>query len=286
MPLSLAAPAKLNLSLRVTRRRDDGYHELESILVLIDLADRLLLMPGCSGLRVTDPGGAPVPGVPVRPAENLAWRGLTAGLGSAPDEALACLTLEKAIPAAAGLGGGSADAAAGWRLGRAWRGAEADASADEVAALAAIGADVPFFAAAAAAARVTGIGERVAPLPVAGESHGVLVIAPFGLATADVFAATRPTDWSVDAPTTLADALEHGVNDLLPAARRVAPAMDALLALVVAAGAAPRLTGSGPTIFAVTDGPDRAASLVARLARGNVRAKAYATRRAATSIEG
>ena len=111
-PLRLDAPAKLNLSLRVVGRRADGLHELESRLVLLEMADRLLLMPGCSGLRVE---GA-TPDVPIEPSRNLAWRGLVAGFGEEPQ--LACLTLEKRVPSAAGLGGGSSDAAAGWRLGR------------------------------------------------------------------------------------------------------------------------------------------------------------------------
>jgi len=104
-PLSLAAPAKLNLSLRVVGRREDGYHLLESELVLLELADRLLLLPGAPGLRVeaqpdeSGPGGE----IPVD-RRNLAWRGLLAGLGREPE--LVCLALEKRIPAASGLGGG------------------------------------------------------------------------------------------------------------------------------------------------------------------------------------
>ncbi len=283
--LALAAPAKLNLSLRVVGRRDDGLHELDSIVVLVDLADRLLLMAGCSGLRTTDADGAPVADVPVHPDENLAWRGLVAGLRGSPDDAMACLTLEKSIPVAAGLGGGSADAAAGWRLGRAWRGEVADPAGEEVARLAEIGADVPFFAAAVPAARIRGVGERIEPLPVTVPTAGVLVIAPFPLATAAVFAATRSPDWSKEAPATVDEALAEGTNDLLAAARRCEPRLDELMALVVAAGGVPRLTGSGATFFVVTDGPDRSAALVARLARARVRAKPYATRLTAASIE-
>jgi 4-diphosphocytidyl-2-C-methyl-D-erythritol kinase len=284
IPLTLEAPAKVNLSLRVVRPREDGFHELDSIFVLLDLADRLLVMPGCSGLRVTDPDGAPVPDVPVRADENLAWRGLAAGLGGSPDDALACLTLEKRIPSAAGLGGGSSDAAAGWRLGRRWVGADEPAQPDQLAGLAAIGADVPFFAAAVPAARVTGIGEGVAPLPPA-TGHVLLLVHPhFGLATRDVFAATRPADWSADAPSSVPEALEEGRNDLLPAARRVRPDLDDLVGLVVAAGVAPRLTGSGPTLFAVLDDPERGAGAVARLHRAGVRATTCAMRLAAASI--
>src|SRR6188508_2405184 len=97
-PLRLEAPAKLNLSLRVVGRRDDGFHLLDSELVLLELADRLILLPGSSGLRVE---GDAADGVPLD-AGNLAWRGLRAGLGHEPD--IVCLTLEKRIPAAAGLG--------------------------------------------------------------------------------------------------------------------------------------------------------------------------------------
>ena len=74
-PLRLEAPAKLNLSLAVTGRRADGFHELDSELVLLELADRLLLLPGCSGLRVEGVGSEALP----LGTENLAWRGLLAG---------------------------------------------------------------------------------------------------------------------------------------------------------------------------------------------------------------
>jgi len=76
--LRLAAPAKLNLSLRVVGRRADGFHELESVMVLLALADELVLAPG-EGLRV-DP---PRRDVPSEPAKNLAWRGLVFGMGGA-----------------------------------------------------------------------------------------------------------------------------------------------------------------------------------------------------------
>ena len=98
-PLTLEAPAKLNLSLRVVGRRPDGYHLLETEIALLELADRLLLLPGATGLRVEAP---PEDGIPLD-RTNLAWRGLVAGLGGEPE--LVCLALEKRIPAGAGLGG-------------------------------------------------------------------------------------------------------------------------------------------------------------------------------------
>lgn len=264
--MALEAPAKLNLSLSVVGRRDDGYHELDSVLVLLELADRLLLLPGCSGLRVDGDAAA---GVPLD-AGNLAWRGLVAGLGSEPD--LACLSLEKRIPGAAGMGGGSSDAAAAWRLGRSWRGLPEAVGGDDLAALARIGADVPFFAARLPAARVTGIGEQVAPLEVA-TRHVVLVHPPFGLATADVFAELRSDEWG------------SAENDLLAPAVRLRPELRDLIDLVARAGGEPRMTGSGPTLFCLADDPERAEVIAAATRRAGLRATTTRTRRAAASIE-
>ena len=264
-PLRLEAPAKLNLSLRVTGQREDGFHELVSVFVLLELADDLLLLPGCSGLRVE---GADAASVPLG-ADNLAWRGLVAGMGETPD--LACLALEKRVPAAAGLGGGSSDAAAAWRLGRAWRGLADVADGDDLVALSTIGADVPFFAAATPAARVTGIGERVDPVPAA-EREVVLVHPPFGLSTAEVFAALRRDEWG------------RQENDLLAPATRLRPELADLFALVVASGGHPRLTGSGPTIFDLADDGERAADLARRLASHGVRTTRTRTRTTATII--
>lgn len=265
VPLRIEAPAKLNLSLRVIGRRDDGLHLLDSNMALLDLADRLLLMPGCSGLRVQ--GAAD--GVPVDET-NLAWRGLRAGMGGEPSAA--CLNLEKHVPPAAGLGGGSSDAAAAWRLGRAWRGEGAGPSQEHLTDLAAIGADVPFFAAGVAAARVTGIGEMVEPMP-ASRRDVVLVHPPFRLSTAAVFAELRRHEWGrLD-------------NDLLAPARRLAPALDELFAAVAAAGGTPRLTGSGPTIFSLEEDPERAAAVAGTLTGRGIRATITSTRIAAAEIQ-
>lgn len=258
-PLRLEAPAKLNLGLRVLGRRDDGMHLLDSELVLLELADDLLLMPGSSGLRVTGEGAEDLP----LGASNLAWLGLLAALGGEPDTA--CLSLEKRIPIAAGLGGGSSDAAAAWRLGRAWSGLPADVTAEQLAALGSIGADVPFFAAGVAAGRVGGIGERVAPVEPS-DRHVVLAHPPFGLPTADVFAELRSEEWGT---------LE---NDLLAPARRLRPELDAIFAAVLAAGGQPRLSGSGPTVFSLADDPEQAAAIGAGIERAGIRATITRTR--------
>lgn len=277
-PLRLEAPAKLNLSLRVVGRRPDGFHELESVMVLLDLADQLLLMPGASGLRVEAPATESVP----TGGRNLAWRGLLAGLGAEPD--LACLTLHKQIPVAAGLGGGSSDAAAAWRLGRRWRGADEQAADDDLTSLATIGADVPFFAARLAAARVSGIGERVAPIgPPSSGLHAILVHPPFRLRTADVFGELRVAEWSRGDAS--AEPPEPGANDLLAPARRLRPEIDDLFRLVLTAGGVPHLTGSGPTVYALVDDAQRAAAIADRLRRAGLRVTDTRLRREPASIE-
>jgi len=259
-PLSLEAPAKLNLSLRVVGRREDGYHLLETEMVLLELADRLLLMPGAPGLRVEALAGDEIP----VDRRNLAWRGLLAGLGGEPE--LVCLALEKRIPAGAGLGGGSSDAAAAWRLGRRAAGLDEAASADDLESLAAIGADVPFFAAGCATALVEGIGERVTPLdPQAGARHVLLVQPGFRLATAEVFAELRSGDVGDPHP-------EAGQNDLLAPALRLRPELADLLQQVGRAGGDARLTGSGSTVFALGDDPERVAGMALQLRRSGLRA--------------
>ena len=265
--LRLEAPAKLNLSLTVVGRREDGYHLLDTRLVLLELADGLLMLPGCSGLRVEGEAGSAMP----LDENNLAWRGLVAGLGAEPD--LACLALDKRIPVAAGLGGGSSDAAAARRLGRVWRGLpEGAADEGDMEGLTAIGADVPFFAACVAAARVTGIGEHV-EAEVAEPAHVVLAHPSFGISTAAVFDELRPDEWGT------------AENDLLAPALRLHPELDGLFELVREAGGTPRLTGSGSTVFTLTADRERAAAVAGRLRDAGVSATLTRTRDAAASIE-
>lgn len=255
-PLSLEAPAKLNLSLRVVGRRADGFHLLKTEMVLLELADRLLLMPGATGLRVEAQAEEEIP----VDDSNLAWRGLLAALGGTPD--LVCLTLEKRIPAGAGLGGGSSDAAAAWRLGRRASGAPEDATAADLESLARLGADVPFFASRAPAAMVGGIGERVRPLTDTRTDHAVLADPGFRFSTAAVFGELRPADIGIEQ-------LEG--NDLLAPALRLRPELGDLMRLVSTAGGTPRMTGSGSIVFTLTDDAERAASIAASLRERRVR---------------
>jgi 4-diphosphocytidyl-2-C-methyl-D-erythritol kinase len=269
--LRLAAPAKLNLSLRVVGKRANGFHELDGVMVLLELADELRLAPGDAGLFV-EPSSSEVPR---EPTSNLAWRGFAAARG---DTSRGSLSLTKRIPVAAGLGGGSSDAAAGWRLGRASAGAPERPTAAELTELAGIGADVPYFAAQAAVARVTGIGERVEPtaLPPGTDTEVVLAVAPFPLSTAAVFAELREADWGRG---------DTAGNDLLAPARRIRPEVDDVVRLMVAAGAEPRMSGSGPTFFALLDDSARADALAGRLGRAGVSTLRTRLRKEPASIE-
>jgi 4-diphosphocytidyl-2-C-methyl-D-erythritol kinase len=255
-PLSLEAPAKLNLSLRVVGRRSDGFHLLDTEMVLLELADRLLLLPGAPGLRVEAASGEEIP----VDRGNLAWRGLVAAIGAEPE--VVCLALEKQIPAGAGLGGGSSDAAAAWRLGRGASDAPDAATPDDLVSLSRLGADVPFFAARVAAARVTGIGEVVTPLDAPSTDHAILAHPHFRLSTAAVFGELRPADLGAERPQP---------NDLLAPALRLRPELGALMRHVSDAGGDPHMTGSGSTIFALTDDAERAAAIAAGLRRTGVR---------------
>lgn len=277
----LPAPAKLNLSLHVVGRRSDGFHELESLMALIELADIVLVGGDQSGLAI---GGPITEGVPKGPV-NLAWRGWLAGWD--PGQPGGGLSLEKHIPVAAGLGGGSSDAAAAWRLARHLAGADPDDPGIAVlASLADIGADVPFFAAAMARAFVSGIGERVAPVqdPAPGTpgsaAEVVLVHPPYALSTAAVFGELRSSDWTGPDGEQV-----PGQNDLLAPARRLRPEIDDVFRVVGDAGGDPHLTGSGPTVFMVTDDRERADGVASRVAEAGLAATRTRLRTEPASIE-
>jgi 4-diphosphocytidyl-2-C-methyl-D-erythritol kinase len=220
-PVTVRAPAKLTLSLRVTGVRADGYHLLDAEMVSLELADTLTFAEG-DELLVTGPAAAGVP----TDGGNLVRRALRA-VGRT-----AAVHLDKRIPAGGGLGGGSADAAAVLR----WAGC------DDGAVAVALGADVPFCV-RGGRARVTGIGEVIEPLSLIDATY-TLCTPPFGASTAAVF---RRWD-EMGGPRTT------GPNDLEPAALAVEPRLavwrDRLGALT---GRSPVLAGSGATWFVEGD---------------------------------
>ncbi|MCU1354485.1 MAG: ispE [Acidimicrobiales bacterium] len=232
MDLVLAL-AKLTLTLRVTGVREDGLHLIDAEMVTIDLADELAISPG-DGLEVVGGAGLPVPAGD----DNLVRRALRA-VGRQ-----AHVRLTKRIPAGAGLGGGSADAAAVLRR----------AGVHDPSLAAGLGADVPFCL-AGGRARVSGIGEILEPLP-AEERTFTLLTPPFGCATAAVYEA-----WD-----RLGGPRGTGSNDLEPAALAVEPQLAEWRdRLADATGEQPVLAGSGSTWYVpgAFPGPGR---IVARTA--------------------
>ncbi len=258
--ITLEAPAKLNLRLKVTGRRPDGYHELVSVMVPVDLTDRVEVekkdSPGVS-LRTT---GLPVP----RGEDNLAVRAARAFLAKADPGRGISLYLDKRIPLAAGLGGGSSDAGAVLRaMDHMWPGAfSPDDLAEEAARL---GADVPFFL-QAVPSLARGAGELLEPLGWWPEVWYVLVKPPIAVSTAWVYNRVKIelTTGEYDYIFTLlkngrfsvADLLE---NDLERVTETAYPIIGTIKEALREAGAAGALmTGSGPTVFGAFTSPEHA----------------------------
>jgi 4-diphosphocytidyl-2-C-methyl-D-erythritol kinase len=287
-PVVRLAPAKLNLTLAIVGRRSDGFHVLHSVMAPLDLADRLTVSPdpspgGVDALHVEGFDAGPIQSNLVLAAIAAAREAVRRRTGEAPP-ALA-VRLDKRIPVAAGLAGGSSDAAAALDAAlEAWgRRAEVDAP-EQIEIAARLGSDVPFFL-VGGPALVEGRGERVTPLHglrlAAGErSPGILLVTPaVPASTRDVFAA-----WGAGAmgeAGTAARSSEHfasefgsgltagqlleraGVlaasNDLLPAAAAVVDGLIAFRRALMRLLARPvGLSGSGPTLWALYPSEDDA----------------------------
>jgi 4-diphosphocytidyl-2-C-methyl-D-erythritol kinase len=256
--------AKVNLTLRVVGRRVDGYHDLESVVAFADCADRLSLTPGDSldlntiGPLANDCGEG---------ADNLVLRAAQLLGERVPGLRVGEFVLDKVLPVAAGIGGGSADAAAALRLLARLNGlAFDDPRLMEVAVL--TGADVPVCL-ASRACDMTGVGETLLPLSLP-ELPCVMVNPRVAVATRDVFHAlglrngellVGATDviqaeaWP-DAGASMGDwieALSSGYNDLEAPAMRIQPVIGEVLTALAAADGArlARMSGSGATCFAI-----------------------------------
>lgn len=259
------APAKVNLTLHVTGRRDDGYHLLDSLVAFADVGDLVRVHPAPAvSLRVDGPLAA---GVPVD-GSNLV---LKAALALASGGQGAAITLEKHLPAAAGIGGGSSDAAAALRvLAEHWNCALPDAEA-----ILALGADVPVCM-DPRAARMSGIGELVQAVPRLPDVPVVLANPRVDVPTPHVFKMLTSRDNPAmpdDVPAfrdvgVLAKWVGVQRNDLEQAAIGLQPAIgDVLAALSSAPGALlARMSGSGATCFAIhhsAEAAERAARILA-----------------------
>jgi 4-diphosphocytidyl-2-C-methyl-D-erythritol kinase len=265
MILTETARAKVNLTLRVRGRRPDGYHALESIVAFAEIGDRLTFDPRAApGVTLEGPFAAEVD-----PADNLVAHAVAAAVAGQTDLVLGHITLEKRLPVAAGIGGGSADAAATLRLMQ-----RANPHLETAALLgiaARLGADVPVCVHDRAAV-MTGTGSEITALaafpPLPAVLANSMVQVPANKTAAVFKALASPplmttidhaavaSQWSGRHTTaSLLDALAGEANDLEAPARQIMPDIGAVLAeLAVEPGARlVRLSGAGPTGFALFD---------------------------------
>ena len=253
--LTATAPAKVNLTLHVTGQRGDGYHLLDSLVVFVDMGDQLTVQPA-PDLRLSV-GGPFALGVPTDD-RNLVLRAARALAGLRGVDRGAAIHLDKHLPHAAGLGGGSSDAAATLHLlAKFW---EVDPLPADHPAAVALGADVPVCLSGPGPLRMTGIGDRIAPAPALPDCALVLVNPKVDTPTPEVFRALTqkdnpamdrlPEGQDVDG---LAAWLDAQRNDLLTPARQIAPQIDRVLdrLRLLPAVKAVGLSGSGATCWAL-----------------------------------
>jgi 4-diphosphocytidyl-2-C-methyl-D-erythritol kinase len=263
-------PAKVNLALEVLGKRADGYHEISTVLQAIDLFDRLIMEDAEDlSLVTTDPA------LPVDDA-NLVIRAARALGAAAGVRRGARIALDKRIPVAAGLGGGSSDAAATLvALNRLWGLRWSVGRLTELAV--GLGMDVPFFLGRGRALG-TGRGERLEPLPADGGYALVLANPNFPLSTRESYARV-PAGWQAEAKGTRAvmaalrirSAAELGTaltNHLENVVAPAVPAIGQMKAALLAAGAlGAAMSGSGPTVFGVARSLDHARQIRRRVNR-------------------
>jgi 4-diphosphocytidyl-2-C-methyl-D-erythritol kinase len=265
------ARAKVNLTLRVHGRRSDGYHELVSLVTFAEVHDVLRLATGAAvGLEVSGPFASAIDG------ENLLVKALALLREADPGLLLGSVHLEKRLPVAAGLGSGSADAAALLRAVRRANEARADAIPWlEIAAQ--LGADVPVCLASRPAV-FWGRGERSAAVCSIPALNTVVVNPRVALATAGVFATLRsgqaPAATAAPAPPELADLpalldyMRAQGNDLEPAAVELLPMISEIKRLIESQADCrlAAMSGSGPTCFGIFSGPASARRAAAEIA--------------------
>jgi 4-diphosphocytidyl-2-C-methyl-D-erythritol kinase len=247
--LTVPAPAKVNLFLHVIGRRDDGYHLIESLFTLIDIADTvtLTLAPDGSVERTNEVAGVPA-------QDDLAVRAarlLREATGTREGVAIA---IDKRIPLGAGLGGGSSDAASVvLGLNRLWK---LERSRAELAELCAqLGADIPFFV-HGENAFVSGIGERVQPVSLP-RQWVALAMPATHVSTARIFASPELTRCTASAKMNVFSE-SYGRNDLEPVATSWYPEVARALALLARIVPDARMTGSGSAVIAACENEDAA----------------------------
>ena len=272
--------AKVNLSLRVVGRRADGYHDLESVVAFADCADRLTLEPG-GELKLATTG--PLAAACGETSDNLVFKAAKLLAEAVPNLKLGAFALDKVLPVAAGIGGGSADAAAALRLLARLNNLSLDDPRLQKVALA-TGADVPVCL-YSRACDMTGVGEQL--LPLALPSMPCVMVNPrVPVATKDVFQALglRNGELLVGATSVIGapawpeegasiadwvEVLEIVANDLEAPAMRIEPVIGEVLeALRDSAGVKlARMSGSGATCFAIYGAPAEAHAAAEKIRR-------------------
>lgn len=271
--VTLMAPAKLNLYLHVVGRREDGYHELESLVAFAGVGDSLSVSPS-SELTLTLDG--PFADQLDADEDNLVWRAARAVREVAGITGGAAMTLTKNLPVASGIGGGSADAAAAIKaLARLWG---VRPGAHDLSGLAlSLGADVPVCL-YGRAAMMKGIGERIEPAPALPPAALAIVNPGVGVPTPAVFEARRggftPAVAPIDDPGTaaaLAAALRQRRNDLSGPAVRMTPVIGEVLGALEGSAHCllARMSGSGATCFGLFETDEQAAAAAHELRSGH-----------------
>jgi 4-diphosphocytidyl-2-C-methyl-D-erythritol kinase len=266
--LALLARAKLNLALRVLARESGGYHQIETIFCLIELADEIEIRVGGADvvLEVQAPPDELRPPPDLGPnVTNLAYRAAMllrdhAGVGEG-----ALIRLVKRVPHGAGLGGGSSDAAAVLRALNALYGSPLS-SAQLIRLAATLGSDVPFFMAGAPLVLAWGRGGRMAALPPLPARPVLLALSEQRIATAGAYAALdalrrEPHEAAAGimrpCPVRWSDVAADAVNDFEPVVFEQLPQLAAVRAALQRSGAfLARLTGSGSAVFGIYDSND------------------------------
>ncbi len=270
-PLHVKAPAKINLFLRITGKRPDGYHDLYTLMCPLALYDTLTLSMGGKGIIVV----CDHPSVP-EDASNLAARSArlyleTISAGGAPPVSGLTIHIDKKIPVGAGLGGGSSDAAAVLVALNDYFGQPLTNQA-LMALGTRLGADVPFFILGGPALG-TGIGDRLQPFPHLTPWTALLVYPNEVVSTAWVYKnlnlrltkdEKKLSKFHFDGRFFNVD--EHLVNDLEAVTQRALPAINEIKRLLLAHGAAgAMMSGSGSTVFGLFADPERAISVCTAL---------------------
>jgi 4-diphosphocytidyl-2-C-methyl-D-erythritol kinase len=252
------APAKLNLFLHVVGRRADGYHEIQTVFQLVDLADRLFIAPRRDAeiRRLDGPAGIP-------PEEDLCVRAACRLQEASHVGRGADIRLEKHVPIQGGLGGGSSDAATTLvALNEIWGLRLAPSILAELGL--GLGADIPFFI-HGRTAWGEGVGERLTPLELP-PKHYAIVFPGVGISTADIFQAPELTRKTPE--TTIRGFLKAGGrNDCEPVVAGRSPEVRRALAWLADRGEA-RMTGTGSCVFAAFDDRGSAQAALADLPRG------------------